>query len=454
MKASFSSICITPRTGLPLAGNGREDSASRGVHDHLYANMAYLEAGKSRLLFIGLDLLGIKKEDCDEIKRLLLKRCGLKEEEIILFATHTHSGPNTVEIFKCFLTEADEEACRGYRKWLINEIAATAPEVLAKTEEMQMGYSRDVVEGCSFNRRVLLRDGTLRMVFEAYDPADIERLAGPNGNPVMSVLAWRDAFERVRGALVHFTSHPAIVCGDAWLYSRDYIDALTVEIQKRYGPDTVVLYANGAQGNLVAADPYKPFVTGFEEAARVGKLLAEGAIKMIDRMALYDTGYKKDWAIQAAVAPVWLPIRQMKREDMQRAKKLLAGGGEGVMLHGLDPRAEGESILEFAQYAKKEERSVIQAIRLDDVIIATFPGELFFEYARTAMSGVATGFVIGLANDYVGYIPTKEAFLQGGYEVKTSYASSRFAPEAGDILVKETKALIKNLQENPPKEGR
>jgi len=47
--------------------------------------------------------------------------------------------------------------------------------------------------------------------------------------------------------------------------------------------------------------------------------------------------------------------------------------------------------------------------------------------------------IIGYANDYISYIPTKEAFSQGGYEIETSL----FADEVGNILINEIETLVK-----------
>jgi len=49
--------------------------------------------------------------------------------------------------------------------------------------------------------------------------------------------------------------------------------------------------------------------------------------------------------------------------------------------------------------------------------------------------------VIGLANSQSGYIPKKEAFSQGGYEVRTAW-TSQLVHNAGDILVDLVKDKI------------
>ena len=68
MKFSAGSVVITAPIGVPLAGNGRADAASRGIHDDLRANILYLESQGQKLLFISLDLLGLLQTHCDAIK--------------------------------------------------------------------------------------------------------------------------------------------------------------------------------------------------------------------------------------------------------------------------------------------------------------------------------------------------------------------------------------------------
>ena len=443
MFTNFKSLVITPPPGLPLAGNAREDAAARGVHDDLCANFAYLESGGKRLLFIGLDLVGINGEDCGAIKAGIFTAAGLTEDEIVICATHTHSGPDVIAVFGGFLTAADIENIDRYRRWLVDAVVNETPGLIQNKQISRLGFTREKIENCSFNRRVRLKNGVTKMVFEEYDHADIDYLLGPNGWPWMSVIAFDDGGGRIRGVIVQFTSHPAIVCGTDWLYSRDYIDALTNGIKRRYGEDTVVVFANGAQGNLVAADPYKPFITGFEEAERIGGMLADGAVRALERIVKKDA-FKDDVKIKTAITRVTLPIREITEKDIAYADALLERAkNTGVQLHGLDPRVEAASIMEMAEYPHAEETTVAQAIVLGDMRIATFPGEVFFEYALQVLDGyLDRGLIIGLANDFIGYIPTRAAFGEGGYEIKTSRGSSRFAPEAGEILAARARELL------------
>ena len=445
MKFSAGSVVITAPIGVPLAGNGRADAASRGIHDDLRANILYLESQCQKLLFISLDLLGLLQTHCDAIKDRICAGCDVPRDGINIFATHTHSGPNTLRIFDYFLTQEQLDECDKYLDWLVPTVADAALGVIERAQPGKLAYGHDVLEGFSFCRRIVLKDGSFHMVFEDYDHAQIDHLAGPNGNPIMSVCAFADPDDTVRAVMVHYTSHPAVVCGEDWLYTRDYIDALNVELQKRFGKDTVVLYANGAQGNQVAADPYHPFITGWEESERVGKALAEGAKRIISRL-LMEKKFTDDVTIRAERRTVTLPVRTVAQADIDHAHALMEHIPDKVVLHRLDPRVEASSILKMAEYPLKEEEVVIQGVRIGEQVIVTFPGEVFLEYGLRVMRASARDVIVfGLANAYVGYIPIPEAFSQGGYEVKTSVGSSRFAPNAGDLLAEGCCKLVQEL---------
>ena len=65
--------------------------------------------------------------------------------------------------------------------------------------------------------------------------------------------------------------------------------------------------------------------------------------------------------------------------------------------------------------------------------IVGIPGELFVELglAIKAIPNFARIFVAGYCNDLIGYIPTRAAYPEGGYEVDTA----RIAAGSGEIIV-------------------
>jgi hypothetical protein len=74
----------------------------------------------------------------------------------------------------------------------------------------------------------------------------------------------------------------------------------------------------------------------------------------------------------------------------------------------------------------------------------TLPGEVFVEFglAIRKASPFKKTFVVELANDNPAYVPTREAFTQGAYEV----VNSRVQPGGGEKLVETAIELLKELK--------
>jgi hypothetical protein len=93
----------------------------------------------------------------------------------------------------------------------------------------------------------------------------------------------------------------------------------------------------------------------------------------------------------------------------------------------------------------------VQVFRLsDDVAIVALPGEVFVELglAIKKASPFATTLVIELANNSPAYIPTREAFFDGDYEV----INSRVKPGGGEMLVDTALRLLRELTDKDQKE--
>lgn len=440
MKAGLLSVDITPPLGIVIGGNGREDSKARGVHDNLRANIVILDNCKEKVLFIGLDLLAILGEDCEAIKSRVEKETGIKKSNITINATHTHSGPNVIKIFM-----HDDQEIKDMDRYRIGLIDAVARGVSTANDSMfecRIGFGRTEEYNYSFNRRVILKDGSFKMVFEDYDPGEIKMVVGPASFPDLNIFKVTDCSGNVRGVIVNYTTHLTTLCGEGLLFSRDFVNYFSNNLQEKYGKEMVVLYANGSQGNLTPSDTKLKFITGFDESARVGNGLADTAKMLIDSIEVKD-----DLEIRAVSKKIRLPLREITEEMKQNAINALNTAGGQVTLHGLDPRIGAKEVLELAKMQRDYDEANIQAVQLGDTLIVTFPGEVFIEFGIEVInkSPFKNTVIFGLANDFVGYIPIAEAFSQGGYEIKTA-RSSRLTHNAGNVLVKEVLELVRELE--------
>jgi hypothetical protein len=87
----------------------------------------------------------------------------------------------------------------------------------------------------------------------------------------------------------------------------------------------------------------------------------------------------------------------------------------------------------------------VQALRVGPLGVVTNGAEYFCEYGLRIKkaSRHATTWVVSLANESLGYVPTAQAFVAGGYEPRTA-RSSKLAIDAGQLLLEGSlKALAR-----------
>ena len=88
----------------------------------------------------------------------------------------------------------------------------------------------------------------------------------------------------------------------------------------------------------------------------------------------------------------------------------------------------------------------VQAMRIGGLALGTFPGEAFVELGLElkSKSPLKPALLVGLANDYRGYIPTLRGFAEGGYETwraKSSYLEKEAAAKITASLLRQFGAL-------------
>ncbi|HUS01146.1 MAG TPA: hypothetical protein VMY77_05435, partial [Chitinophagaceae bacterium] len=89
----------------------------------------------------------------------------------------------------------------------------------------------------------------------------------------------------------------------------------------------------------------------------------------------------------------------------------------------------------------------VQVFRLsNNTAIVTLPGEFFVEFGLMIknLSPFDNTIIVEMANNSVNYVPTKKAFLQGGYEVE----NSRLAPDGGEMLAEAAVQMLKEIKKD------
>ena len=85
-------------------------------------------------------------------------------------------------------------------------------------------------------------------------------------------------------------------------------------------------------------------------------------------------------------------------------------------------------------------RGELQFMQLGDLKWLALPGEVFVE-TGIAIKQAGASFVVGNANGWLGYFPTRRAYDEGGYEIGPG-VWSRVAPGSAEHLEELGRCLV------------
>ncbi len=434
MKAGFGRVDFTPPPGLPLMGNFRDDYAARGVHDPLLAKaMVFEDGGGAKAAVLALDVCMLNRENVAFLRGIIGSECSVPPENVLVHATHTHSAPAPCDKF---LFGCDFAPHRPAVEAFLTRAAGAMARAEADLAEasLAVGYAQE--DRVAFNRRLRRKDGTTQMNWEALAPDfRAEEIAGPWGPADLRMTCLVvERGGRPAAALVNFALHPAILAGDNWLYSGDYPGYLSEALRRTMGEPFGCLFLGGCSGDVNHVDYREPLQgRGYTMAQRVGYILGVAAHQAIAaRVPLAGE--------QVAVSreSVALSRTHITPEEQARCRKLLndtrAGAPPG-QVDGLPEAFFAKLRLEMAACQDEPDEVEVMTLRLGDVGLAGFPGEAFCELGLAVRSRSPAPHTItaGLTNDAIGYLPTREAFGQGGYE--TTVGSTFYEAGTGERLV-------------------
>src|SRR5262245_4720203 len=98
-RAGVAEVVITPAEPMWMSGYGGRTAPADGMQDDLKAKALVLESpaakgsGKSQVVLITVDLVGIGRSTSLELCERLKKKFGLERRQIAINCSHTHCGP-------------------------------------------------------------------------------------------------------------------------------------------------------------------------------------------------------------------------------------------------------------------------------------------------------------------------------------------------------------------------
>ncbi len=408
MHAGASKIDITPAGPVWLDGMIRA-SRSTGCHDPIYAKALALSRDGTLancFVIVSVDICTLGTPDSRLAREAAARATGVPADHIIIATTHTHSAPATFGYFN-----PKEE---GYVAGLREQLTAVIREAVDSLAPAEACVASGRETTISNYRRLLADDGHVVMNWEPYPP---EKLKGPLGviDPEVGVLIVRPAGGRGAAIAVLFNhaGHPNVLSGDNLLISADYPGFSEQQVEKRYGG--IAIFVNGAQGTIDIDGLKDRDWSGRE---RAGGALADAVSEAIEAMTAPGAADVRGASVEYSI-----PARRITDAELEWAERILKVTGGRI-----EPKVDGVGddykalLYRRLRAAQEAPIGVSQTcVAISDSAWVSVPCELFSEVgsAIKRRSPFARTYVVGLANGAIGYVPTREAIAQGGYEVDT-----------------------------------
>jgi neutral ceramidase len=224
-------------------------------------------------------------------------------------------------------------------------------------------------------------------------------------------------------------------------FSADYVYQLRETLRRHYKrPDLPVGFLLGAAGDVTQVDNLHPGrESGPERAEIFGLALGAEVGRAVARMT-----WEPDVELLALRTSVPIPIRS-EQEEPKGPRNGLGAGADAEKIYARER--------ELVARERRETPIVdceVQAIRIGGLGIATNGAEFFCGLGLDikAASPFSKTWVVSLANDWVGYVPTASAYYAGGYEPRTA-RSAKLAPWAGQALVEGALAALRRIAPKP-----
>lgn len=384
-KIGVCKVDITPPLGIDFIGYHR-DTGINNIEERIYGTIFVFEKDEIKTVFISIDNIGMLVEDTNIIRERVASELHLPFERITVVYTHTHSGPETV---------GDDPLVQSYKTILVNNVvhgAVTANNNL-KLCEVGWGVTKSDI---GVNRRERTSDGKAKM------GTNIEGVADNR----IGMLAIRGAeTKELSGILVFCTAHPNVLKGDSDVLSADY-PGMTREILEKIVSCPVII-VQGAAGNVNAK--YR----GSREALKQMAYILSGHVLTM----LPTVTYSRIVKLRTISSTVQMQLKDIPEIDEIRRIAQFTERHWGVNTD--------EWLTIVLEKHKQNIRQLsidleVQLFQINDGMFSGIPMEPFSETALEMKESFQNerAFFGGYMNGYIGYLPSKEEYAYGGYEVE------------------------------------
>jgi neutral ceramidase len=440
LHVAYEEANITPPLGGSMPGYFADRKAT-GILDPLWSKVVYLSQAQESVALVACDLIGMAADIVARVRKEVAARCKSPPRHVWVHCTHSHSGGMLPHAFTSDADKIYPDFYPGHvdEQWVQQMVERTAAAVARAAERARGAVEKRLTlhvgreATVAFCRRYVMRDGSVRTNPGRNNP-QVVRPAGII-DPRVHVLN----FSTEHILIVLYGLHPDTGAGSH--YSADFPCHLTRVLRHALGDQWRVLFLNTCCGNvnhINVNDPQQR--SGAPEARRIGETLALAVLE-----ALKKGETVKEPRLVARLREVACRLRRPPAEDVKQSEQLL----RNYQKTGANPFGFNElyapAALILDRTRDREHRAEIGALRLGPFGLAAMPGEIFVELGEEVekASPFRPTRTIGLTNGAMGYIPTRRAYAEGGYEA--GYRSARYVEDTGHFWARTAAEILQAL---------
>jgi neutral ceramidase len=404
-RAAAVKVDITPKSPQWLMGYGPRQST--GVHDPIFHRIAALSDGATEVFLISSDLCLFSPSVYDDVTAELKKETGIEPRQVWWTVTHTHAAPEVGPpgMYDVLLKGRSEHAYdRDYVQFIKTTLISGIKEARTRLAPARVATGIGMARA-NINRRARDLDGTISLGLNPDGPVDTQigliRLERPDGSLI--------------GVIANYAMHGTVLSGRSVEISGDGPGIVAAYVEEKLGAP--MLYVNGAAGNIAPIYTVQPDF----KSAHMGEFRVLLGNKILD--ATRDLRPAADAKLFSAEK--WLETA--RKTDLGWPADL--PGYAAKNLNGTDMV-----------------RVPVRFLRINDTVLWGAPVELFCEISMRVRneSPFRYTFFFGYSNGWLGYLPTAQAFREGGYEPRTSPFTAQAEKDFGDGVI----AFIEGIPRN------
>ncbi len=467
---------INPPKGIRTFGFSSREGLVQAIESDLTATALVLSDGKTKVVIVATDTGWMDLEVMNGLRERVAETVGTIASHVMINLNHTHSSPAMPEWFP---DEPDQVALQSrYQEALCGWIAEAAREADERKVPARIGAGRGE---CSIGvyRRETDPDGEIFLGEVPDHPTD----------PAVGVLRVDDVGGQPIATLFSYGCHPVTIGPRSMVASPDFPGAARTLVENAIGG--LSLFLQGCGGNIMPRGGLSMETDCRDEKDRIGSTLGAEVVKAAAAIHTHRKRGERQRMGSLSRISVWpwepvtgescsglgaanetvslrfidLPplseARAIRAECHQARDKVVSRGGEVWEFLVTTRFADwSDRLVEAIETGSASIDVVVQAIRINDIILAANSTEAFFETGMAIKAGspFPHTLALGYTNGCVCYLPRAADMPPGGWDIHKRWYGvpdllfqayslpTAIHPDSEQRVVERTLALIEGLR--------